>query len=286
MDIDTLAAQEPQTIDDALDCMEMGLRFFHEAHDRRAIFLRLYHKMTLEVHAAINGCGDYEGRDVFMEPGWVRRLSGHFSTLYFKSLKAPATERAWTLAYETAARPGSSVVENALLGINAHINFDLPRAIAKNLEGDDVGDFMTMQKRKFDHDQVNNLLVRTLNPVQEILAKDYEPGIAAADWLLGQFDERVSEAALGTTASGSGGTRSPTPPPPTRSASRSSTTSWNGSPTASPSGCRARTGCGGPSAPSTRSSSRSAGRPSGRPRRSRSAAASTTRWSSSNRSAK
>jgi hypothetical protein len=152
--------------------------------------------MTLEVHAAINGCGDYEGRDVFMEPGWVRRLSGHFSTLYFKSLKAPATERAWTLAYETAARPGSSVVENAMLGINAHINFDLPRAIAKNLEGDDVGDFMTMQKRKFDHDQVNNLLVRTLNPVQEILAKDYEPGIAAADWLLGHLDERVSEAAL------------------------------------------------------------------------------------------
>ena len=53
-----------------------------------------------------------------------------------------------------------------------------------------------MQKRKFDHDQVNNLLVRTLNPVQSVLAKDYEPGIAAADWLLGDLDERVSEAAL------------------------------------------------------------------------------------------
>jgi hypothetical protein len=53
-----------------------------------------------------------------------------------------------------------------------------------------------MQKRKFDHDQVNNLLVRTLNPVQSILAKDYEPGVAAADWLLGDLDERVSAAAL------------------------------------------------------------------------------------------
>jgi hypothetical protein len=176
--------------------METGLRFFHEQHDRRAIFLRLYHKMTLEVHAAINGCRDYRGREVFMDPGWVRRLSGRFSTLYFRSLEAPPSERAWTLAYEVAARPGSSVVENALLGINAHINFDLPRAIAQNLKGDDVGDFMTMQKRKFDHDQVNNLLVRTLNPVQSILAKDYEPGIAAADWLLGNLDERVSEAAL------------------------------------------------------------------------------------------
>ena len=118
-------------------------RYFHEAHDRRAIFLRLYYMMTLEVHAAINGCGDYEDRDVFMDPGWVRRLSGKFSTLYFKSLMAPAADRAWRSPTRPRQRPGSSVVENALLGINAHINFDLPRAIAKNLEGDDLGDFMT-----------------------------------------------------------------------------------------------------------------------------------------------
>ena len=121
----------------------MGLAFFHEAHDRRAIFLRLYYMMTLEVHAAINGCGDYEGREVFMDPDWVRRLSGQFSSLYFKSLKAPATERAWTLAYEVAARPGSSVVQNALLGINAHINFDLPRAIAENLDPAELSDYTT-----------------------------------------------------------------------------------------------------------------------------------------------
>ena len=196
MDIAELAAQRPKNIDQALDCMEVGLRYFHETHDRRAIFLRLYYMMTLEVHAAINGCGDYEDRQVFMDPAWVFRLSGKFSTLYFKSLEAPDSERAWQLAYAVAERPGSSVVENALLGINAHINFDLPRAIAENLQDDDLSDFTTVQRRKFDHDQVNNLLVRTLNPVQKILARDYEPGIAAADWLLGNLDEQVSAAAL------------------------------------------------------------------------------------------
>jgi hypothetical protein len=191
-----IAGQEPDNIDEALVCMQKGLDYFHKTHDRRAIFLRLYYMMTLEVHAAINSCGDYEDRQVFMDPAWVFRLSGKFSTLYFKSLVTPEGDRAWRLAYEVAERRGSSVVENGLLGINAHINFDLPRAIAKNLEGDDLSDFTTVQKRKFDHDQVNNLLVRTLNPVQRVLARDYEPGIAAADWLLGSLDEKVSAEAL------------------------------------------------------------------------------------------
>ena len=57
-------------------------------------------------------------------------------------------------------------MQNALLGINAHINFDLPRAIAENLDPAELPDYKVMQKRKFDHDQVNDLLVRTVNPVQ------------------------------------------------------------------------------------------------------------------------
>ena len=47
-----------------------------------------------------------------------------------------------------------------------------------------------MQKRKFDHDQVNDLLVRTVNPVQKVLAKNYEPGIAVVDFAMGRLDER------------------------------------------------------------------------------------------------
>ncbi len=83
------------------------------------------------------------------------------------------------------------MVQNALLGINAHINFDLPRAIAANLDPADLPNYEIMQKRKFDHDQVNNLLVRTVNPVQRVLAKNYEPGIAVFDRVLGGFDERA-----------------------------------------------------------------------------------------------
>jgi len=191
VDIAELAAQRPGNIEEALDAMRKGLRYFHETHDRRAIFLRLYYMMTLEVYAAIHGCREYKDRRIFMDPAWIYRLSGRFSTLYFQSLTAPKGDRAWHVAYAVAEQPGSSVVQNALLGINAHINFDLPRAIAANLDPADLTNYEVMQRRKFDHDQVNNLLVRTVNPVQRVLAKNYEPGIAVVDRVLGGFDERA-----------------------------------------------------------------------------------------------
>jgi hypothetical protein len=202
MDDRELARQQPKDIDEALDRMRATLEVFHRNGDKRAIFLRLYYIMTLEVHAAVNGLGAYRGKTVFLDPGWIRTLSGRFATLYFHSLDTaerepdPSVERAWKAAHGAAASARSTVVQNALLGINAHINYDLPRAIAANLDPGDLKDYPRLQLRKFDHDQVNNLLLRTLEPIQEVLARDYEPGIRVADWLLGRFDEQLSKIGL------------------------------------------------------------------------------------------
>jgi len=202
MDDEQLAGQQPENIDEAIAYMQKTLRLFHERHDRRAVFLRLYYIMTLEVHAAINGLGAYKGQTVFLDPPWVERLSGKFASLYFRSLdtfrRNPSddVERAWKIAYKVVRDKSSTVVQDALLGMNAHINYDLARAIASNLDPEELDDHPTLQRRKFDHDQVNNLLLRTLGRVQEVLAQDYGPGIAFADRLLGQFDERLSETGL------------------------------------------------------------------------------------------
>jgi hypothetical protein len=195
-----LAAQQPTNIDEAIECMRQTLLQFHDDRDRRAIFLRLYYIMTLEVHAAINGLGEYTA-PIFQDPEWVERLLGKSSSLYFSSLDPagnpdPKAARAWRTTYETAKEARSSVVQNALLGINAHINFDLPRAIAANLDPDGLDSYRIMQMRKFDHGQVNNLLVRTLNYIQDVLEKDYGHGIAVLDRVLGDFDERLSEIGL------------------------------------------------------------------------------------------
>ena len=204
MNDEELSKQQPKDIDEALACMKRTLEVFlgRPERDKRAIFVHVYYEMTVEVYNAINGKGDYAGKTVFMDPEWVRRLSGKFATRYFRSLCVDGLEpntvaTAWKVANATAKDPRSTVVLNALLGINAHINYDLAGAIAENLDPMELKDPAALQMRKFDHDQVNNLLVRSLGRIQDILGSCYDPGIADGDRLLGGLDERLSEAGLG-----------------------------------------------------------------------------------------
>ncbi|MGD9528279.1 DUF5995 family protein [Pseudonocardia sp.] len=201
MDVATLARNQPHDIGDALKAMRETLEIFHERNDKRAIFLRLYYIMTREVEAAIRGLGAYEGKAVFLDRDWIARLSGRFCSLYFESLdlsgRDPGEAQAWTIANKAAESGESTVVQNALLGINAHINYDLAHAIADNMiEYGDLGNRSALMARRFDHDQVNNLLVRSLPYIQAVLARDYGPGIATIDRLLGSLDERVSALEL------------------------------------------------------------------------------------------
>jgi len=201
MNYKALAAQQPKDIDEALGYMRSTLHQFHAERDGRAFFLRVYFMMTQEVQSAINGTGAYRDRPVFMDPAWIQRLSGRFASLYFSSLTVTGDEnaagqRAWGAAHSAASNPRSTVLLNALLGIVAHIKKDLAQAIAENLEQDDLDDTATMLRRRFDHDQVNNLLVRVMGPIQEKLADDYEPVLAVGDQVLGGLDERLSSVGL------------------------------------------------------------------------------------------
>ena len=199
MDDAALAAQQPADIDEALESMRTTLEAFHAAHDRRAVFLRVYYIMTQGVHAATNGIGDFEGQPVFMDPDWIRRLSGRFASRYFRALAltddGPGS-RAWKIANDVARNPHSTVLLNALLGINAHINYDLAQAIGENLDPGELDDPAALLCRKFDHDQVNNLLDRAMRPIQQALAKDYEPALALGDHVMGGLEDRLADLGL------------------------------------------------------------------------------------------
>lgn len=199
MDDGELASQQPKDIDEALACMRTTLEVLHASGDRRAIFLRVYYLMTQEVHSAIVGTGDFARRPVFMDAEWVSRLSGRFATRYFESLAITDDvpgRWAWKIAHAEAQKPHSPVLLDALLGINAHINYDLAQAIADNLDPGELNDPSALLRRKFDHDQVNNLLNRSMDGIQAALARDYEPVLAIGDQVLGSLDERLSQVGL------------------------------------------------------------------------------------------
>ena len=84
MDIAEVAAQRPGNIEEALDAMRKGLHYFHDDARPQG------HLPAALLHDDAGGlCRDprlprYKNRRIFMDPGWIYRLSGRFSTLYFR----------------------------------------------------------------------------------------------------------------------------------------------------------------------------------------------------------
>lgn len=193
-----IKAYRPQTVDEALDAMATALHYFHREHDQRAIFLRAYFLNTLAIRQAIYQRGRYQKR-IFFDPDWVKRLAGKFAQLYFHSLSTDGREgeRAWKQAHRLADSNQTSVFQDMLLGINAHINYDLAYGIFLNLhEHDDGRSHLILPRRKFDHDQINNILVNTIPQVEQVLTRDYGGEMHLLGELAGNLDEVLGEVGL------------------------------------------------------------------------------------------
>lgn len=109
-----------------LERMRDQVDAFAAAGDRRATFLTMYAAMTSGTAAAIGAPGRFE------DPGWVRALLVHFSSFYFEALTAAEAgdwgrvPPAWVFASTEAASGDPHVLLDAMLGMSAHINHDLP----------------------------------------------------------------------------------------------------------------------------------------------------------------
>ena len=200
-DFREIASQRPEDTDEALACMRTALDWFHERDDYRAVFLRSYYIITSNVGDALNQRGDYAGKQIFFDINWVRRLSGKFATLYFQSLttfeRGEDSERAWKIAHRTAEARTGTIVQDLLLGLNAHINYDLAYAAYLTMkEHGDERDHLLLPRRKFDHDQVNNVLVRAVPQVAAVVTRDYGGGIVFLRAALHRLDDMLTETGL------------------------------------------------------------------------------------------
>ena len=121
------------------------------SHQR--VFLSTYRRTTEAVAAAV-------GQDYFEDPGWVERWDVAFADLYLGALDAELgagrSSRPWRLAF--AAAPGLPPLRHVLLGINAHINYDLPQALLAVISDDDFTDRLLMDRRRRDHERIDRVL--------------------------------------------------------------------------------------------------------------------------------
>ena len=143
-------------IDDVIERMTALAGELRRDGDGRLAFHATYLRTTQAVAQAL--------RDgAFADPGWVDRWDVAFARLYLDALDAarrgePVPEP-WAVAFGVAAaQPDLPAVRHVLLGMNAHINYDLPQALLAVISDAEFGDPQVRALREADHRRIDEVL--------------------------------------------------------------------------------------------------------------------------------
>jgi hypothetical protein len=135
-----------RTMQERLDGLTPEQAFLEE-------FLGTYRRTTLAVGKAVDA-------GAFEDPVWVERWDVAFAELYLVALDAHLAgeqpSRPWRLAFD--ASPDLPALRHVLLGINAHVNYDLPQALLAVISDDDFGNASLMASRHRDHERIDAVL--------------------------------------------------------------------------------------------------------------------------------
>lgn len=174
------------SIDDTYDRLTDLETYLRTRDDRRAVFLTVYTEMTAAVRRGID-----TGR--FAKPDWVSEYIVTFANYYRDALCTFELERyrdvplPWRIAFRASGSGDTLVLQDALLGINAHINYDLAFTVY------DVGIDADRSTKRADHAQINSIVEQVIDTVQVALASVYAgQHISSLDVLLDRFDEQIA----------------------------------------------------------------------------------------------
>src|SRR6266536_3013515 len=124
------------SIDALIARMTAQLDELRQARDGRAAFHATYLRTTRAVADALRA-------GAFLDANWVERWDVAFAGLYLDALDADRrgdpVPRPWAVAFAAAAGPRSlPALQHVLLGMNAHINYDLPQALLAVISDDEL----------------------------------------------------------------------------------------------------------------------------------------------------
>jgi hypothetical protein len=166
-----------QCVDGVLTEMDKRFRGLAQSCDHDAVFALLYLRTTEEYRRTVAADPAF-----FADTAYVNREDALFAEDYFVAYDAwhtgsAAVPPSWAIAFEAAEGREVSGGGNILLGMNAHINRDLPFVLARlGLTHPDGS------SRKPDHDKVNEILYRVAHgPVLDEAAQRFDPSIKSSD---------------------------------------------------------------------------------------------------------
>jgi hypothetical protein len=136
--------------------------------DHRGVFATTYLTLTRVLKRTL-----VQDPDLFRYPRYLFTEDALFANVYFDTFAAWSAGRpvagAWRIAFATARLGNVNAAQDMLLGINAHVQNDMPFVLASLGLRTPSG-----HSRKGDHDAMNKVLNRAYAPVVSAVAKRYD----------------------------------------------------------------------------------------------------------------
>jgi Family of unknown function (DUF5995) len=173
-----------EVIEELIARMAALLESLQAAGDPRRHFHATYQRTTIAVADRLADGG-------FNDPGWVERWDVAFADLYLDALEAALAGRRppgpWEAAFGAPA--GLPPVRHVLLGMNAHINYDLPQALLAVITDEEFADPVLLARRESDHRAIDEVLASRVGAEGEELVGISGPA-SALDRLLAPLNRR------------------------------------------------------------------------------------------------
>jgi hypothetical protein len=168
------------TVADIQQRLDVLIDEARRANSRIAYFAVLYRLVTRALQ-------ETAAASPFEDPARIERLTAIFAARYFDALdrfmRKQAAPLCWSEAFRAATNMRPVVVQHLLLGMNAHINYDLGISCVQAAPGAELA------RLRPDFDLVNDVLAGLIDRVEQALARIY-PALRLADALGGRTDEQ------------------------------------------------------------------------------------------------
>jgi hypothetical protein len=167
-----------RVIEELIARMAALLQPLEAAGDQRRYFHATYLRTTVAVAREISRGG-------FADAEWVERWDVVFADRYLQALEGDRAgrmpSRPWAVAFGAPA--GLPPLRHVLLGMNAHVNYDLPQALVAVISDEQFDDAALLARREADHRAIDGVLASRVAAEDDQLTRLSGPG-SLADRLL------------------------------------------------------------------------------------------------------